>query len=97
MSELMIPSLTGSLTGTKLESLYGDVGQDGLFIFSYTLLHGMSELMIPSLTGTKLVMRAYSLMTELMSPRLTGTKTGTKTCYLFPIIRRSRPYILCIN
>jgi len=31
-SELMIPSLTGSLTGTKLESLYGDVGQDGLII-----------------------------------------------------------------
>jgi len=36
MSEWMIPSLTGSLTGTKRESLYGDVGQDGLFIFSYT-------------------------------------------------------------
>ena len=31
----MIPSLTGSLTGTKLESLYEDVGQDDLFIFSY--------------------------------------------------------------
>jgi len=28
----MIPSLTGSLTGTKLGSLHGDVGQDGLFI-----------------------------------------------------------------
>ena len=28
----MIPSLTGSLTGTKLESWYGDVGQDGLFV-----------------------------------------------------------------
>ena len=37
-SELMIPSLTGSLTGTELESLYGDVGQDDLFIFSYTLI-----------------------------------------------------------
>ena len=31
MSELMIPSLTGSVTGSKLESWYGDVGQDGLF------------------------------------------------------------------
>ena len=51
MSELIIPSLTG----TKLESLYGDVGQDGLFIFSYILINGMSELMIPSLTGTKLI------------------------------------------
>ena len=29
----MIPNLTGSLTGTKLESLYGDVGQDDLFIY----------------------------------------------------------------
>ena len=57
----------------------------------------MSELMIPSLTGsltgTRLVMRAYSVMTELISPSL----TGTKTCCLFSIIRRSRPYILCIN
>ena len=30
--------ITGSLTGTKLESLYGNVGQDGLFTFSYTLI-----------------------------------------------------------
>ena len=29
---MTIPNLTGSLTGTKRESLYGDVGQDGLFI-----------------------------------------------------------------
>ena len=46
MSELMIPSLNG----TKLESLYGDVGQDGLFIFSYTLMECRS--LIPSLTGS---------------------------------------------
>ena len=90
----MIPSLTG----TKRESLYGDVGQDGLFIFRYTLINGMSELMIPSLTGsltgTKLVMRAYSVMTELMSPSL----TGTKTCCLFSIIRRSTAvgHIFCV-
>ena len=58
----MIPSLTGSLTGKKLESLYGDVGQDDLFIFQL-FLNVMSELIIPSLTGsltgTKLAMRAY--------------------------------------
>ena len=30
----MIPSLTGSLTNKKLWSLYGDVGQDGLFYIS---------------------------------------------------------------
>ena len=28
----MFPSLTGSVTGSKLESWYGDVGQDGLFV-----------------------------------------------------------------
>ena len=50
MSELMFPSLTGSLTGIKLESLYGDVDQDGLFIF---WLNVISESMFPSLTGTK--------------------------------------------
>ena len=49
----MIPSLTGSLTDTKLGSLDGDVGQDGLFI-SY--LNVISELMFPSLTGTKFMM-----------------------------------------
>ena len=53
MSELMFPSLTGSLTGIKLESLYVDVGQDGLFIFR---LNVMSESMFPSLTGTKFMM-----------------------------------------
>ena len=47
----MIPSLTGSLTGTKLGSLHGDVGQDGLFIL---WLNVMSESMFPSLTGKKL-------------------------------------------
>ena len=48
MSELMFPSLTGK----KLESLYGDVyvGQDGLFIFR---LNVMSKSMFPSLTGSK--------------------------------------------
>ena len=54
--ELMIPSLTGSLTGAKLWSLHGDVGQDGLFIL---WLNVMSESMFPSLTGTKLIMWAY--------------------------------------
>ena len=46
MSELMFPSLTGK----KLESLYWDVGQDGLFILR---LNVMSKSMFPSLTGTK--------------------------------------------
>ena len=46
----MIPSLTGSLTGTKLGSLHGDVGQDGLFILWFNVT---SELMFPSLTDTK--------------------------------------------
>ena len=46
----MIPSLTRSLTGTKLESVYGDVGQDGLFILWFNV---MTELLFPSLTGTK--------------------------------------------
>ena len=52
----MIPCLTGSLTGTKLGSLHGDVGQDGLFIL---WLNVMSESMFSSLTGTKLMIRAY--------------------------------------
>ena len=45
----MIPSLTGCLTNTKLRSLYGDVGQDGLFILRFNV---MSELMFPSLSGS---------------------------------------------
>ena len=45
----MIPNLTGSLTNTKLGSLYGDVGQDDLFILWFNV---MSELMFPSLTGS---------------------------------------------
>ena len=55
MSELMFSSLTGSLNDIKLESGYGDVGQDGLFILYF---NEMSELMLPSLTGTKIVTRA---------------------------------------
>ena len=47
----MIPSLTGSLTNTKLGSLYGDAGQEGLFILWFNI---MSELMFPRLTGIKL-------------------------------------------
>ena len=47
----MIPSLTGSLAGTKFESLLGDVGQDGLFILWLSV---MSKLMFPCLTGKKL-------------------------------------------
>ena len=49
----MIPSLTGSVTGTKLRSFCGEVGQDALFIL---WLNVMSESMFPSLTGTKLIM-----------------------------------------
>ena len=49
----MIPSLTGSLTGTKLGTLHGDVGHDGLFISWFNVLW---ESMFPSLTGTKLMM-----------------------------------------
>ena len=45
----MFPSLTGSLTGTKLESLYGDVSQDGPFILQS---NAMSQLKSPSLTGS---------------------------------------------
>ena len=56
LSELIFPSLTGKLTGTKLESLYGDAGQVGLFIFR---LNVMSESMFLSLTGTKFMMSAY--------------------------------------
>ena len=52
MSELMLPSLTGS----KLESCDRDVGQDGLFILYF---NEMSELMLPSLTGTKIATRAF--------------------------------------
>ena len=53
---MMIPSLTG----TKLGSLHGDVGQDGVFMFSYTLYFNvMMELMIPSLTVIVMHMRAY--------------------------------------
>ena len=48
----MIPSLTGSLSGTKLESRYGDVGQDGLFISQFDHVDVMCELMIPSLTDS---------------------------------------------
>ena len=35
---------------TKLESLYGDVGQDGLFILKSNV---NTELISPSLTGTE--------------------------------------------
>ena len=45
MSELMIPSLTGSLTGTRL------------VMRAYSV---MAELMSPSLTGTKISVVAYS-------------------------------------
>ena len=34
----MIPSLTGSLTNTKPWSLYGDVGEDGLFILWFNVV-----------------------------------------------------------
>ena len=47
MSELMFPSLTASVTVSKRESRYGDVGQDGLFILQFDV---MPEL--PSLTGS---------------------------------------------
>ena len=83
----MIPSLTGSLTSTKLGSLYGDVGQDGLFILWFNV---MSELMFPSLTGSLTGKKFESLygdvgqdglfifrlnvMSESMFPSLTGTK-----------------------
>ena len=42
---------TDGLTGTRLESVYGDVGQDGLFILWF---NAMSESMLPNLTGRKL-------------------------------------------
>ena len=46
----MITGLTGSHNGTKLESLFGEVGQDGL---SISQSNAMTELMSPSLTGAK--------------------------------------------
>jgi len=49
-----IPSLTGSLTGTKLESLHGRVGQDGLFLMSIVILQLMFTSLTGSLTGTTL-------------------------------------------
>ena len=49
----MIPSLTGSLPSKKLESLYGDVGQDGLFLSWFNVMSGS---MLPSLTGAKFMM-----------------------------------------
>ena len=79
----MIPSLTGSLTNKNLGSLYGDVGQDGLFILWFNV---MSELMFPSLTGIKLeslygdvgqdglFIFRLNVMSESMFPSLTGTK-----------------------
>ena len=79
----MIPSLTGSLTNTKLGSLHGDVGQDGLFILWANV---MSELMFPGLTGIKLeslygdvsqdglFIFRLNVMSESMFPSLTGTK-----------------------
>ena len=42
------PPLTGSQTGTKLESVYGNVGEDGLFTLWFNV---MSELMFPSLAA----------------------------------------------
>ena len=97
----MIPSLTGSLTNTKLGSLYGDVGQDGLFILWFNV---MSELMFPSLTGIKLeslygdvgqdslFIFRLNVMSESMFPNLTGTKFdailfgGVAQCVLFIFI-----------
>ena len=79
----MIPSLTGSLTNTKLGSLYGHVGQDGLFRLWFYV---MSELMFPSLTGKKLeslygdvgqgglFIFRLNVMSESMFLSLTGTK-----------------------
>ena len=79
----MIPSLTGSLTNTKLGSLYGDVGQDSLFILWFNV---MSELMFPSLTGKRLeslygdvgqdglLIFRLNVMLESMFSSLTGTK-----------------------
>ena len=81
----MIPSLTGSLTNTKLGSFYGDVGQDSLFILWFNV---MSELMFPSLTGKKLeslygdgyigqdglFIFRLNVMSKSMFPSLTSTK-----------------------
>ena len=55
---LLIPSLTGSLTNAKLGNLYGDIGQDGLFILWFNV---MSELMFPSLTGSLTGIKLESL------------------------------------
>ena len=58
----MIPSLTGGLTNTKLVSLYGDLGQDGLFILWFNV---MSELIFPSLTGSLTGIKLESLYRDV--------------------------------
>ena len=70
MSELMFASLTGK----KLWSLYGDVGQDGLFIFY------MTELLFPSLTGAKtdcLFGKVGFIFCVLVNPSWLTSPTGT--------------------
>ena len=96
----MIPSLTGSLTNTKLGSLYGDVGQDGLFRLWFYV---MSELMFPSLTGKKLeslygdvgqgglFIFRLNVMSESMFLSLTGT-TFMMRAYL-----REQPNVACLS
>lgn len=51
----MIPSLTRSLAGIKIESLYWDVGcQDGLFILWFNvMLESKFPSLTDNLTGTK--------------------------------------------
>ena len=83
----MYLGINDPLSNTKLGSLYGDVGQDGLFILWFNV---MSELMFPSLTGSLTDIKLESLYgdvgqdglfifrlnvkSESMFPSLTGTK-----------------------
>ena len=52
MSELMLPSLTGSLLGTELamRTVLGELDQDDMLILQS---NAMSELMSTTLTGIK--------------------------------------------
>ena len=52
MSELMLPSLTGSLLGTELamRTVLGELDQDDMLILQS---NAMSELMSSTLTGIK--------------------------------------------
>ena len=84
MSELMFPSLTDSVTGSKLESCYGDEGQDCLLYYGLMLCRSWcypaelacNESCFGEVDQDDMFMLQSKSMSELMSSSLTGIKTA---------------------